>query len=367
MALLPSEEDRLFGHILVDLRLATPEQIDRALAEQERLLATGVRRRLGLRLVESGVASAAQVAQALELPGKTLMVCGGCGKSFNMVGYRADRTSPCPDCGGALYVPGLAETLKANVAAARTQVLPAVPAAPHPLVAEVTTPATEIAPARARSAGEPPREAIPPCSGRAFGRQGPRKNDLRDDAAPLWAATLGNFARAVQLDPGGAEVRWHRGLLLHDMQRWSEAITDFEKALKRSPASEAHYRAQLGDARAHLAAATAGTTEPARPDSLRRGDAAIHAGDYAAARAVHEEGLAASAAALQARAEPDRARLLADPATRTSVLDAHYNLACILPRLGRPRRFARRERITSIVIAASPLTNREPPAAVPGR
>lgn len=111
MTLSPDDDERLFGQVLVNLKLVTPEQIERAIAEQARLAPTGVRRRLSLVLVEDGILSREQVAQALELQGKTFRV-------------------PAPADAGCAHPLEIPETLRPS---------PTRPAAPDPTLTSGST------------------------------------------------------------------------------------------------------------------------------------------------------------------------------------------------------------------------------------
>jgi len=97
MSGLAQDSDRRFGGILVALQLATREQIDQALAEQERAAGAGPRRRIGTILVARGAVSPKHVVQVLELQGKSLRMCAACDKSFNIVAPSADQPAACPD------------------------------------------------------------------------------------------------------------------------------------------------------------------------------------------------------------------------------------------------------------------------------
>ena len=156
------------------------------------------------------------------------------------------------------------------------------------------------------------------------------KMNRGEDPGAIYADALADFDRAVALDPGSAEARWHRGRLFHAMRRWAAAIADFEAAFKIDPSCEPNFRAQLAEARRNLHAAAPPQPAPAWLAALAAGDRAVQSGDYAAAGMAYTDALAAAQTALDALPAPDRIRLLADAAVRQALLNAHYNLACVL-------------------------------------
>ncbi len=157
-------EDRTFGRILVDLELATAEQVAVALARQAQLAVAGERRRLGVLLVEDGVLSPELVREALERQGKILMVCRGCGRSYNVVGRQSNVKSLCPECRIPMERLGLAAVFEADLKAAGTAVLSPLPV-PETRGLPGRPPSTMVSPAEAQR--HPPPAAI---AGRPFGR-----------------------------------------------------------------------------------------------------------------------------------------------------------------------------------------------------
>ncbi len=194
------EHDQLFGRMLIDLRLATPDQIAQAVDRQKAMQAAGAHRRLGVILVELGVITPEEVRQVLEFQGKSLLSCPACHKTFNVLGATSNSPAHCPECNGALAPVRLAEALEADLRAAGTQVLtPPAPAAdrngtgapatgPPPSSQERGLPAEGSTGARhtpavgtaavargaggagARTAPLPTPASTPPFSGRPFGR-----------------------------------------------------------------------------------------------------------------------------------------------------------------------------------------------------
>ncbi len=113
------DEDRLFGTLAIELKLAAAEQVDRALAEQSRRRAVGETVQLGAILVRDGVLSPEHVVQLLDLQGKALLRCASCGTTYNALGYEPTQGGACPRCGGPLGAPSLHET-QGGVSAADT-------------------------------------------------------------------------------------------------------------------------------------------------------------------------------------------------------------------------------------------------------
>lgn len=100
-------EDRLFGKILVNLKLATAEQVKSTLDDQARLSSTGQVKRLGQILFEQSAVGLEDVETVLRLQGKVPMLCPECRKVYNVKGYESGKAVKCPKCGTGLYVPGL--------------------------------------------------------------------------------------------------------------------------------------------------------------------------------------------------------------------------------------------------------------------
>ncbi|MBI3267408.1 MAG: protein kinase [Planctomycetes bacterium] len=98
MSLSPMETDRRLGNLLVELKLARPDEVERALAEVERGAENGDAVRLGRLLVRRGVLSPDQVRSALEAGGLPALVCPDCGSPLDATGVPPGLRPPCPIC-----------------------------------------------------------------------------------------------------------------------------------------------------------------------------------------------------------------------------------------------------------------------------
>jgi len=193
------DSDRLFGRILVALQLATREQIDQALAEQERAAGVGPRCRIGTILVARGAVSPEHVVQVLELQGKSLRVCAACDESFDIVAPSADPPAACPDCGATLYVPQVREMIRVQLGAEATQVLPAVRAGAAP---GADTPTIVRAPEAHATLSAIASEApsAPPYSGKPFGRYRLLEALSQGGMGVVWKAWDTDLKRIVALE-----------------------------------------------------------------------------------------------------------------------------------------------------------------------
>lgn len=111
----------LFGRLVVDLKLASAEQVHAALEHQGRLREAGRREWLGALLEERGVISSADVRQVLELQGKVVMACAACGATSNAPVVENEPPAPCHECGGPRYVPGTRKAVREHLEGARTR------------------------------------------------------------------------------------------------------------------------------------------------------------------------------------------------------------------------------------------------------
>ncbi|MBI5367361.1 MAG: hypothetical protein HZA54_10015, partial [Planctomycetes bacterium] len=139
-----------FGELVRQLGLATPAEIERALAEQDRRRVAGRPARLGQILVHAGVLTAERVRKVLVLQGKTLLVCPGCDASWNVADYEPGIDTPCPACGTGLdSPPATAAALPAagTVRQRRADRPGERPAAEDPSAATVLAPAPGPSPA----------------------------------------------------------------------------------------------------------------------------------------------------------------------------------------------------------------------------
>ncbi len=216
MPLPPGDEDRLLGKILVDLNLVQPAEVERAAEEQTRRLAAGEGVRLGRVLVENGLLRPEQVAQTLVLQGKTLMVCSGCGRSFNAVSYRTGVVFACPDCGRELVIPGLAE-MQTAILGAHATVKPASP------------------PAETRGPAPPANPDAPPA-GTPFGRYRLLRKIGAGGMGAVWQAWDTELRRLVALkqirdeELGDAEAvtRFQREAQLAALLRHPRILTVYD-------------------------------------------------------------------------------------------------------------------------------------------
>ncbi|MBX3465936.1 MAG: protein kinase [Planctomycetes bacterium] len=101
-----------FGRILLDQGLVTEAQLSRALDIQRERSRRGDFARLGHILVELRFVTPEQVQQVLEAQAIRILACVDCASQYNVRGYRPQARYECPKCHGALAP---AEALK-NVA-----------------------------------------------------------------------------------------------------------------------------------------------------------------------------------------------------------------------------------------------------------
>ncbi|MFQ5654053.1 MAG: hypothetical protein ACE5GW_04905, partial [Planctomycetota bacterium] len=80
----------------------TPDQLEEAILEQERLRRLRLRFRLGEILVRAGVLRIDQVRQILADQGLVVCTCISCQAVVNRPAGKEEQESSCPLCGGAL-------------------------------------------------------------------------------------------------------------------------------------------------------------------------------------------------------------------------------------------------------------------------
>lgn len=95
------EESTLFGRLILDRGLATPDQVQDCLSEQAVLAEKHVQKNLGEIMVQRGILSNSQVKRLLEDRNQLICVCPKCGAKYNV---RRDwlGKSPCPQDGTIL-------------------------------------------------------------------------------------------------------------------------------------------------------------------------------------------------------------------------------------------------------------------------
>ncbi len=148
------------------------------------------------------------------------------------------------------------------------------------------------------------------------------------DPIEIYAQALADYDRALEINPNSPEARWRRGWLRCFMMRWTEAIVDFEAAMRLNPASEPEFREKLAEARALLYGSDPAGPNPAWLASFRRADAG--GDDYAARLRSYEEGLAALRKCLAILSESDRAKVSSQSCVMRELYKAHYNCAILV-------------------------------------
>ncbi|MHC4605655.1 MAG: serine/threonine-protein kinase [Planctomycetota bacterium] len=93
------------GELAQQHGLATEDQVNEAVETQYRLRRTGIRKRLGLILVEEGILSNDEVLSLLAKQNKTVLACLGCGTQWNVKGHDSAQTYLCGSCGSPLAQP----------------------------------------------------------------------------------------------------------------------------------------------------------------------------------------------------------------------------------------------------------------------
>ncbi len=99
------EESRLFGKLVLNRGLATPEQLERCLMVQARLAESGQFKNLGEIMVAQGLVNAAQVKSLLGDQNQVIMECTTCTQRYNVLRQWV-KTSKCPECGALLTPAG---------------------------------------------------------------------------------------------------------------------------------------------------------------------------------------------------------------------------------------------------------------------
>jgi predicted Ser/Thr protein kinase/Zn finger protein HypA/HybF involved in hydrogenase expression len=97
------EREALFGRMVVKKGLATEEQVNACLREQELDAGQRLHRNLGQMLVDKGILTRDQVRQVLAEQQKVIVTCTGCGARFNAPSLT--NLPRCPKCGGELAAP----------------------------------------------------------------------------------------------------------------------------------------------------------------------------------------------------------------------------------------------------------------------
>jgi len=94
-----------FGNLVLESGLATDEELERAVSEQERLKLEGKKYRLGQVLIMIGILSIAQVEELLSKQLKQILVCPECATQYNITTESPDKEYTCRNCGGILMPP----------------------------------------------------------------------------------------------------------------------------------------------------------------------------------------------------------------------------------------------------------------------
>lgn len=98
-----SPAETLFGRLAVRFGLVTADQLNACIREQASDEEAGRPvRRLGEILVEKKYLTSIQVQLILEKQDKTLVLCEGCGRRYNVFGVPRGRKVKCPKCGSPI-------------------------------------------------------------------------------------------------------------------------------------------------------------------------------------------------------------------------------------------------------------------------
>ncbi len=92
----------LLGRLVLERSLATPEQIRSSLEQQAELARSGINRRLGDLLIDSGTLARDQVEHLLGQHTRRLLRCATCSSRFLVKGYDAETSYRCKHCRGVL-------------------------------------------------------------------------------------------------------------------------------------------------------------------------------------------------------------------------------------------------------------------------
>ncbi|MCX7702785.1 MAG: protein kinase [Planctomycetota bacterium] len=99
------KRDVLFGAVAVRLGFASKGEINEAVRKQAQMREQGKEVSLGEILVESGVLTTSQVKTVLSYQRRSIMVCQGCNRRYNVVNPIPTRQTKCPECGSLLVEP----------------------------------------------------------------------------------------------------------------------------------------------------------------------------------------------------------------------------------------------------------------------
>lgn len=143
MSTASSSRPPLFGRLVVQLGLASQEQVDQSLAELSQTQASGAEMgaSLGHLMISKGLLTAQQVQQILRMQKKELLVCAQCGARMNVCGYRPGAAYHCRICTGILVRP----KQLTDVSAAIDIESSVDPSQPGPLPDNIATPRTAAA------------------------------------------------------------------------------------------------------------------------------------------------------------------------------------------------------------------------------
>lgn len=106
-----SKPEILFGRLAIKLGIATKEQIQESLREQDEMRGKGREYRLGQIMIMKGFLTIEQVEALLKHQHKTILQCPRCTTQFNVEGYLPGMKIKCKRCGQAtIKEPGKLET-----------------------------------------------------------------------------------------------------------------------------------------------------------------------------------------------------------------------------------------------------------------
>ncbi len=103
--------DKGFGQVAIAAGFITPDALEDALLEQERLQRVNLRFRLGEILVSKKLMTVQQVLEVLSEQGKRILVCPVCDCHFNVADFEAERTYQCTKCESQLSEPNYLDTV----------------------------------------------------------------------------------------------------------------------------------------------------------------------------------------------------------------------------------------------------------------
>jgi len=108
------KRDILFGAVAKRLGFASQQEINEAVKKQALLREQGKEASLGEILVEDGVLTVSQVKTILSYQRRSIMVCQGCNKRYNVVNPIPTRQVKCPECGSLLVEPEVLDSPKVD-------------------------------------------------------------------------------------------------------------------------------------------------------------------------------------------------------------------------------------------------------------